>query len=120
MINAAYIKKLYNVTLVTGFNYFPFKFDMQEKVNRFVDGVNAMVVPIGLVMGFPVFLLRIVVEKEKKLIEIIKINGFQMTNYWIVNYAFNLIYFWFTMIFYIMMGIYVFDMTAFSKTNIWL
>lgn len=42
-------------------------------------------------MCLPVFLYYIVLEKETRLTEFMKINGLRMKNYWIVNFIFNFI-----------------------------
>ena len=46
--------------------------------------------PLALSLLMPVFMYSIVMEKEERLIEIMKMNGLKMGNYWIMNYLFNL------------------------------
>ena len=45
--------------------------------------------PISLSMLLPVFLYAIVLEKEEKLIEMMKMNGMRIINYWLVK-CFNI------------------------------
>jgi len=78
---------------------------------------TVIIVPVSLCMGFPVFLLSIVSEKEKRLIEIMKINGMKMSNYWMVSYFFN--YLLYTVVIFVFMfwGRYVFRFNMFTNTN---
>ena len=72
-----------------------------------------------MMMGYPMFLFNIVNEKEKRLIEIMKINGLKMINYWIVTFTFNYVFTAIIFIFFSFMGKYFFEMSFFQKTNIW-
>lgn len=108
MINSAYIKKEYNTTLIAGINYYPFKFDFPALLGRLMNEGVIVVVPVCLCMGFPVFLLAIVTEKERKLVEIMKINGLKMENYWLVTYLFNWVMYLITLVVFIFFGKYVF------------
>jgi hypothetical protein len=69
-----------------------------------------MVMPICLSMALPVFIYQIVLEKETRLIENMKINGMRMSNYWIVNYAFNLGFYLATVILFLIFGIKIFKL----------
>ena len=74
-----------------------------------VQSVGAVIVcPVALMMGFPVFLFQIVFEKEKKLIDIMKINGMKMTNYWLIQFLFNYALYVIIVIFYIYAGLNIF------------
>jgi len=53
--------------------------------------LGAGLFPISLCLLLPVFIYNIVLEKEQKLIEIMKMNGMKMINYWIINFLFNFI-----------------------------
>jgi len=53
--------------------------------------LGAGLFPISLCLLLPVFVYNIVLEKEQKLIEIMKMNGMKMINYWIINFLFNFI-----------------------------
>jgi len=61
-------------------------------------------------MGLPVFLYQIVLEKETKLIENMKINGMKMKNYWQVNYIFNLIFYLATALLFLTFGMKIFQL----------
>lgn len=108
-INAAYIKQNFNTTLVVGINYYPFEYDIYGLLDRVMNVATVIVVPICLCMGFPIFLLSIVTEKEKRLLEIMKINGMKMSNYWMVNYVFNYLFYLLTVAIFYFWGSYVFQ-----------
>lgn len=59
-------------------------------------------------MGLPVFIYAIVMEKETRLLEIMKINGMRMANYWTVNFIFNLIFYLLTSSIFLVFGAKVF------------
>jgi hypothetical protein len=102
LINKAYIKHQFNTTVVTGMNQYPFKFDLAGVISKTQTMLGTVLLPVCLMMGFPIFLFNVVNEKEKRLIEIMKINGLKMSNYWITSFFFNyifmatvVIFFWF-------------------------
>jgi len=71
----------------------PFKTNFDKELARASSVIGALIFPICMCMCLPVFLYYIVLEKEKRLLEIMKINGMRMKNYWIVNYLFNLMFY---------------------------
>jgi|LauGreDrversion4_2_1035121.scaffolds.fasta_scaffold14743_3 hypothetical protein len=77
-----------------------------------------MVFPICLSMGLPVFIYQIVLEKETRLMEYMKMNGLRMNNYWFVNFFFNFGFYMMTIFSFIFFGFKVFEIAFFIKTNI--
>lgn len=59
-------------------------------------------------MGFPVFLFNVVFEKEKKLVDIMKINGVKMSNYWIVTFFFQYLFYMVILLVYYLNGKFTF------------
>lgn len=51
--------------------------------------MGAVIYPSTLSMSFPVFLYLLVLEKEARLLEFMKINGLKMSNYWLINFLFD-------------------------------
>lgn len=98
-----------DTTVVSGVGFFPFTFDWANNLARTVSVLGAMVFPICLCMGLPVFLYNIVLEKEMKLIETMKINGMRMSNYWITNFFFSLFFYCITMFTFIFFGSSVYN-----------
>lgn len=71
------------------------------------------IIPFCMMMGYPMFLFNIVNEKEKRLIEIMKINGLKMINYWIVTFTFNYMFTACIYTFFYFAGKYIFEMSFF-------
>jgi hypothetical protein len=69
-------------------------------------------------MGLPVFLYQIVLEKETRLIETMKINGMRMSNYWLVNFIFNLIFYCMTAFLFVLFGGKIYRLGLFLDTNL--
>lgn len=57
--------------------------------NTFISGIinlaGASLYPLSLSLLLPVFMYAIVLEKEDRLIEMMKMNGMKIFNYWTVN-----------------------------------
>lgn len=68
-------------------------------------------------MAFPVFLYNIVLEKEKRLLDMMKINGVKMTNYWIINYVFCYLFYLITFLTLYLCGKYVFEFPYFVQSH---
>lgn len=74
--------------------------------------------PLTLILGFPTFLTNVVIEKERKLIEIMKINGLNMNNYWAVNYVFNYLYYLLTVFMLVLFGRYILEINVYAETSL--
>ena len=74
--------------------------------------------PLYLSLSLPVFLYTIVLEKEQRLIENMKINGLNMLNYWKVNFTFYFLMYLSVMTLYLGFGKFCSGLTFFSETNI--
>ena|SRR3990167_1929596 len=53
------------------------------------DFVGPMLVPFCITFLIPVFMHTIILEKENRLREIMKIMGMKMSTYWLINYLFD-------------------------------
>ncbi len=119
LLNQAYMRTLFqNTTVVSGVQFFPFSPDISGQLSKGVSLICILVLPVALSMSFPVFLYQIVLEKETRLIEIMKINGLRMSNYWLVNFIFNLGFFSITMFVFLLAGSKVFRLEIFTETNL--
>lgn len=75
-MNQAYINKLFPETyIVAGQQFMPFKPNLRQEAQKLVSGAGYVVVPVLQSLCTPVFLYNIVLEKEFRLIENMKING---------------------------------------------
>ena len=75
-----------NTTVISGIQFYPFTPNFNKELDRGVSILGVLVFPICMTMCLPVFLYYIVLEKETRLVETMKINGMRMRNYWIVNF----------------------------------
>lgn len=53
------------------------------------DVVGPMLIPFALTFLIPVFMHTIVLEKENRVREMMKMMGLGMPTYWIINYLFD-------------------------------
>ncbi len=105
------MRKIFNeTTVIGGVSFFPFLTDVETTVQRILSLICILVLPICMSMGLPVFLYQIVLEKETKLIENMKINGMKMSNYWFVNYVFDLGFYLITTFLFLLFGIKIFSL----------
>jgi hypothetical protein len=86
------------------------------EINRIVNVIGLLVYPFGLCLLLPIWIYSIVIEKEKKLIENMKINGLKMYNYWFINFMFNLMTYAVTVSIYYSAG-YFLDLKFFVDTS---
>ena len=105
-------------TVVSGVQFYPFKTNFDKDIQRSISIMGTFVFPICMCMCLPVFLYQIVLEKETRLIETMKINGMRMYNYWIVNFFFNLGIYCITAIVYVFFGAYIFGIELFNATSL--
>jgi len=117
-INKAYIKSNFpSTTVITGINTYPYEPNLEFLMGKADASETAFLLPFCLCLGLPVFMYSLVLEKEKRLLENMKINGLNLKNYWFVNFVFNYCYYCVTMILFYGFGKYVFKMIVFTKTN---
>lgn len=121
LLNKAYIKHNFKDTTVqAGINMYPFNLDFRLFINKLEAEECTLLIPFCLCMGLPVFMNTIVLEKEKRLIETMKINGLLLYNYWIVNFAFDFLYYMAVCLVFYMFGTYFLKMNFFIETSNWL
>ena len=76
-------------------------------VDTVINFVAALVFPIALSLLFPVFLYTVVLEKEEKLIQMMKMNGMKISSYWIVYFVFNFLLGFITNTIFILLGYFL-------------
>ena len=93
IFNKAYTNYLFpNVTIISGIQILPIgPEDNEVNVQRIAGIVTFGIYPLSISLLIPLFIHNIVYEREKKIIELLKINGVKMKNYWISNFIFNYI-----------------------------
>lgn len=69
--------------------YMPFISNSAGFVDILVNTVTTILFPVSLSLLLPVFLYLIVLEKEEKLIQMMRMNGMKMSNYWLIQFLFS-------------------------------
>ncbi|EGR31530.1 hypothetical protein IMG5_107500 [Ichthyophthirius multifiliis] len=92
LVTKAYIQKLYpNVWLISGIQYLP-KGEFQKPLaQQLITIVGGTLYPLALSLLCPIFMYLIVLEKEEKLLNMMKMNGLKMKYYWTINFLFFLL-----------------------------
>ena len=88
-----------------------------EQVMRVINLLGAALFPLSLCLLMPVFIYNIVLEKEQKLIEIMKMNGMRMHNYWIVTFVFNFFIYLITIFIFFIFGRFVLGLEFFISSS---
>ena len=70
-----------------------------------------------LALGLPVYLYGLVLEKEKRLVQNMRINGLKMRNYWLVNFLFSFAQYLFVMLVFYAAGYAFSGLTIFTETD---
>ena len=118
LINKAYLHEHNpNIVLMSGSQYMPFTLSGDAFITKIMSILGATMYPIGLSVILPVFLYTLVLEKEEKLREMMKMNGMKMINYWIVNYAWNVALYMVSTSIFILFGLFVLKLSFFTDTN---
>ena len=105
MMNNAYLKHRFkNITIVSGVKLMPLELQLDENVIRVINLMGSGLFPLCLCMLLPVFLYQIVLEKETRLLEVMKMNGLRMRYYWFVNTLFNFAYYIIQCVIFLLFG----------------
>ena len=95
----------------------PFKPDTRSEALKILNTIGMIGFPVMVSLGMPAFLYTIVLEKENRLLENMKINGMQMINYWIVGYIFNFICQMVIIFSFLIFGRFASGISFFSETH---
>ena len=98
----------------------PLKPGVRSETEKVINIVGNGAYPLLLSLSLPVFLYSIVLEKEQRLLENMKINGLNMRNYWTVTYVFSFILYLATVFVYAGFGRYISGLSFFIETNIYI
>lgn len=79
-----------------------------------INTVATIIFPLSLSLLLPVFLYLTVLEKEERLIQMMRMNGMGMTNYWAINFLYNFVISLLTNIVFYVYG-YIFLDNAFFR-----
>lgn len=86
-------------------------------VDNIINTISALIFPIALSLLFPVMLYGLVLEKEERLVQMMKMNGMKISNYWLVYFIFNFILCTITNIVFFLLGAFVLKTQFFLNTT---
>jgi ABC-type sulfate transport system permease component len=84
---------------------------------RIISVTGASLYPLALSLLLPIFMYVIVLEKEEKLLEMMKMNGMRMREYWLITFTFSFIITFFTFFFFFLFGYFILELDFFTDTN---
>jgi hypothetical protein len=119
LFNRAYFRNFFNdVVVVSGVQLMPVSMDTgTENIQRIINIAGGTFYPMAVSLLMPLFMYTIVLEKESKLIEIMKINGMKMRFYWLSNFTFNYLLYALTMVIFNIFGSICLELTLFTQTS---
>lgn len=118
LLNKAYIKTIHpELYIVSGIQLMPFELNNDDNISRLINLAGATFYPLAISLLMPLFMYTIVLEKESKLVEIMKINGMKMTYYWLSLLVFDYGIYFCTFIMYFIFGAYIYSFGLFYQTS---
>ena len=82
-----------------------------------INTVATIIFPLALSLLLPVFLYLVVLEKEEKLIQMMRMNGMSIVNYWAINFLYNLTISIATNTVFYLYGYFYLDISFFKQTS---
>ena len=121
LVSRAYMHKINkNIWIVSGIQYMPLEGQDKSWIMRIINITGASLYPLALSLLLPVFMYVIVLEKEERLIEMMKMNGMRMRNYWAVTYLFDFMLYLVAFLIFVLFGFFVLELSFFTETSTWL
>ncbi len=118
LVSRAYMHTINDkVWIVSGVQYMPMVNEDRSFIIKIISVTGASLYPLALSLMLPIFMYVIVLEKEEKLIEMMKMNGMNIKNYWVVTILFFLILEFFTFTIFFLFGYYVLGFAFFTQTS---
>jgi len=97
--------------------FMPFKPQVRAQAEKAINCVGDIIYPVLTSLSLPIFLNNIVLEKENKLIQNMKLNGLKMGNYWLVTGIFNFALYTAFVSAYYLFGKFVSGLSFFVESN---
>lgn len=118
LINKAYLHTIDRTRwIMSGVQYMPVQDQDKGWLMKLINIAGASLFPLSLSLLLPVFMYSIVLEKEERLLEMMKMNGLKMRNYWLVSFVFNFsLYIIMTAIFFLF-GNVLLKLSFFTETD---
>jgi len=81
---------------------------------KVINVTGASLYPLALGLLLPVFMYSIVLEKEERILEMMKMNGLQLNIYWTVNFIFDFVLYTITVLVFMISGYLLLDLPFFD------
>ena len=118
LISRSYLHQLNNsVWLISGIQYMPMKDQDKGWLLKIINITGASLYPLALSLLLPVFMYAMVLEKEERILAMMKMNGMKMMTYWTVNYLFNFTIFCIMAITFLLFGYHILKLSFFTSTD---
>lgn len=117
MLTTAFIKTVTGKDVKSGYTEMPQSGDGVSLIDTVISLVAVLIFPLSLSLLFPVFLYTVVLEKEEKLIQMMKMNGLKISSYWLVYFIFNLMLSFLTNSIFFLLGYLLTGMRFFYETS---
>lgn len=122
LINRSYIKyvtsklekKTGGIWLISGIEYMPIVGQVSGYILRIISLLGSCMYPLALSLLFPIFMYLIVLDKETKMMEMMKMNGMRMLHYWVITVVFCFIITLLTNFIFLMGGVFFLDLDFFT------
>ncbi|KAL4456247.1 hypothetical protein ABPG74_014208 [Tetrahymena malaccensis] len=119
LISRAYLQTFNeNVWLVSGIQYMPLVGEDKAFIMRIISITGASLYPLALSLLLPIFMYVIVLEKEEKLLEMMKMNGMRMKDYWLMTFLFSLTLTVLTYTLFYLFGYFILGLSFFTETSL--
>lgn len=87
-------------------------------IMRIISITGASLYPLALSLLLPIFMYVIVLEKEEKLLEMMKMNGMRMKDYWLMTFLFSLTLTIVTYTLFYLFGYFILGLSFFTETSL--
>lgn len=106
LVNRAYIKTIDpSVELVSGSMFMPLTDNNGAFIERLINMSGGSLFPLALGLLLPVFMYQVVLEKEERIVQMMRMNGLQMPVYWLTNFLFNMLIYTVTVVIFFLFGL---------------
>jgi ABC-type Na+ transport system ATPase subunit NatA len=118
LIAKAYFRKLFPKSWwFAATQFMPKTLGVDRYIERILDRFGCLLYPICLAVLLPMFMYTIVLEKEEKLLSVMRMNGMRMKYYWISNFIFDMILYFLAVGVFLIFAIALLDISVFKNTD---
>ena len=119
LVNRAFLNSINESHwVISGSQYMPQINQDHSLIIKVINICGASLYPLALSLLLPVFMYAIVHEKEERILEMMKMNGLKIINYWLVNFIFDLLLFGITYFFFFLFGNVFLQLRFFTDTDL--